>query len=1118
MTTTKQRIFPVRRNYNQWVANQTLEDFALRFTAKSARRWSAKRVALTALGTISFLALEAIGGVITLNYGITNAIAAITVVSLVIFLLGIPISYYAARYGVDIDLLTRGAGFGYLGSTLTSLIYATFTFIFFALEAAIMAMALEVLFNVPLTLGYIISSLVVIPIVTHGFTYISRFQVWSQPLWIALQLAPFVFILLQDPHSFERWLEFDNHMVGGQGFDLLLFGAATTVMFSLVAQIGEQVDYLRFLPEAQPGKRLRWWTTMLAGGPGWIIIGAIKTLAGSFLAVLALHHGLTAELAQEPMHMYLVGFSHVTAHPATLMALAGIFVVLSQLKINVTNAYAGSIAWSNFFSRLTHSHPGRVVWLLFNVMIALVLMEIGIYRAFEVILANYAMVAMAWIGALVADLVINKPLGLSPRHIEFKRAYLYDINPVGFGAMVLATGVALAARAGLWGETAAALASFLALLTAFISAPAIAWITKGRYYIARAPEPETAIKGQACIICEHHFDTEDMAFCPAYNAPICSLCCSLDARCNDACKQHATFQEQLMEWMGVLLPKHMLKHFNSRMGHFASLLLLVTLVIAGFLILVFYQLPDLPPAIEELMATTLAKIFAILIIVSGVVAWLFVLASESRVVAHEESHRQTRMLLEEIDAHEETDRELQKAKELAEAANQAKSRYLTSLSHELRSPLNAAFGYAQLLEHDASIPPDRRKAVATIRRSTEHLSDLIEGLLEISKIEAGRLELYRNQVRISSLVDELVAMFRLQAQEKDIDFTFDSQGHIPEWVITDEKRLRQILINLLSNAIKFTNHGKVSLNFRYRNQVAEFTIRDTGVGIEEDDIQRIFKPFERVRKPGVPVVHGTGLGLTITKLLTDIMGGDLQVTSSPGSGSEFRLSVMLSSIVPSALERPPNQVVKGYFGEHLTLLVVDDDPSHRGLISDMLTPLGFTILEAPDGQTSLELAKRTQPNLILMDIAMPELDGWQTARQLRQQGFHGPLVMLSANVRESQTESLCEGLHTDYMIKPFKLGALLDTLARHLQLKWHHQSPPLHTNTHTELIAPVAIDKALRQELLALAEIGHITGLRKCLEQAQDNGRINTSLATALDSALDRFDFHHLIRLLEKTP
>lgn len=182
----EQRIFRVRRNYNKWVANQTLEDFALRFTGKAARRWSAGRVANTALGAISFLALEAIGGAITLNYGFTNAVAAIAVVSAVIFLLGLPVSYYAARYGVDIDLLTRGAGFGYLGSTLTSLIYASFTFIFFALEAAIMAMALEVLFGLPLTLGYVVSSLVAIPLVTHGITYISRFQLWTQPVWVVL--------------------------------------------------------------------------------------------------------------------------------------------------------------------------------------------------------------------------------------------------------------------------------------------------------------------------------------------------------------------------------------------------------------------------------------------------------------------------------------------------------------------------------------------------------------------------------------------------------------------------------------------------------------------------------------------------------------------------------------------------------------------------------------------------------------------------------------------------------------------------------------------------------------------------------------------------------------------
>ena len=193
--TVKQSIFGSRRNYNVWVANQTLEDFALRFTSKSARRWSYARVSNTALGAVSFLALEAIGATVTLYHGFTNAFIAILAVASIIFVTGLPISYYAAKYGVDIDLLTRGAGFGYLGSTITSLIYASFTFIFFAIEAAIMAIALELLFGIPLAIGYLVCAVLVIPLVTHGITFISRFQLWTQPLWLILQVLPFVFIL-----------------------------------------------------------------------------------------------------------------------------------------------------------------------------------------------------------------------------------------------------------------------------------------------------------------------------------------------------------------------------------------------------------------------------------------------------------------------------------------------------------------------------------------------------------------------------------------------------------------------------------------------------------------------------------------------------------------------------------------------------------------------------------------------------------------------------------------------------------------------------------------------------------------------------------------------------------
>ena len=186
--------------------------------------------------------------------------------------------------------------------------------------------------------------------------------------------------------------------------------------------------------------------------------------------------------------MYLEAFRYVLSQPDLALALTGTFVILSQLKINVTNAYAGSIAWSNFFSRLTHSHPGRVVWLVFNVLVALLLMEIGVYKALEQTLALYSNVAIAWVGALVADLVVNKPLGLRPQHMEFKRAHLYDINPVGVGAMTIATIVSISAFYGLFGPTAKALAPFVALLVAFVTAPLIAYATDGNYYIARKPK------------------------------------------------------------------------------------------------------------------------------------------------------------------------------------------------------------------------------------------------------------------------------------------------------------------------------------------------------------------------------------------------------------------------------------------------------------------------------------------------------------------------------------------------------------------------------------------------------------------------------------------------------
>ncbi|SMF13083.1 Signal transduction histidine kinase [Alteromonadaceae bacterium Bs31] len=1120
-----QEIFRVRRKYNQWVNNQTLEDYALRFTAKAARRWSLSRVAVTALGAISFLALEAIGGAITLSYGFNNAALAVLVVGFLVFLAGIPICYYAARYGVDIDLLTRGAGFGYIGSTATSLIYASFTFIFFALEAAIMAMVLELIFSIPLALGYILCSVVVIPLVTHGITLISRFQVWTQPLWVVLQLLPFIFLFSHEVSIIERWIEFPGEQKASEAgsVSLIYFGAASAVMFSLIAQIGEQVDYLRFLPEKTSENRWRWWAAMLSAGPGWIIVGVLKIFAGSLLAVLALENGVIAEHASDPARMYILAFGYVSQVPELALLLAGIFVIVSQLKINVTNAYAGSIAWSNFFSRLTHSHPGRVVWVVFNVVIALLLMELGVYHAFENTLGVYAIVAVAWVGALVADLVVNKPLKLSPKTIEFRRAYLHDINPVGVGSMLTASLLGIISYMGFLGEDVKALAHFITLATAFVLVPIIAVATKSRFYIAREPMifPSEAGQSVTCCICQNQYETDDMAYCPAYSGPICSLCCSLDSRCQDLCKPVKKIPDLILDAVAHIFPQSVVAQVNSRLVHFCLLLLTIAGITGVLLSLVYSNSVTGVLITDSLMAEMLWKVFFILMIVTGVVTWLFILAHESRLVAQEESQRQNRLLSEEIVAHEETDKQLQAAKEKAEAANSAKSRYLGGISHELRSPLNSILGYAQLLEVDTEISENKRYQLSVIRRSGEHLSDLIEGLLDISKIEAGRLDIHRDHVRISSLMDQLVYMFRLEAEEKGLRFNYRKLSRLPEVVATDEKRLRQILINLLSNAIKFTRQGTVSFSVRYRSQVAEFTIRDSGVGIPEDELERIFQPFERVRRPGMPLVGGTGLGLTITRLLVDIMGGDIEVKNNPDGGCTFTVLLMLAHVVKPVNEAIISQRIYGYKGERKTIMVVDDDASHRGLIADMLSPLGFLVMEAPSAESCLSICEQSLPDLFLLDISMPGMDGVQLAGELRERKVQCPIIMLSAVVREDQTMAPSSA-YDDYLVKPLLLKALLDKLGAYLQLAWIFQ-PAIDTRAEETMgLLPIYNEQERPQQsiidqLCHMAEIGNLSGLKKKIHQLELDEQAGARFIQQLKQLIYRVQFEAIIKLL-RTP
>ncbi|MCW7541692.1 ATP-binding protein [Aquabacterium sp. A7-Y] len=1124
-----QRVIKIRRDYNSWVASETLEDYALRFTPRAFRKWSELRVANTAFGAASFLVLEAVGATLLVEHGFLNAFWAIVATGLVIFLAGLPVSIYAARYGVDMDLLTRGAGFGYIGSTLTSLIYACFTFIFFALEAAIMAYALELAFDIPPAWGYLLCALAVIPLVTHGVTAISRLQVYTQPLWLLMLVLPFAWVLHENPGVLRGLVAYGGEAGSGSHFDLLHFGAATTVGIALITQMGEQADYLRFMPERSAANRRRWWAGVLAGGPGWVVLGVVKMLGGALLAWLAISHSVPADRAVDPNQMYLVAYGYVFSHAGWAVAATALFVVISQLKINVTNAYAGSLAWSNFFARLTHSHPGRVVWVVFNTLIALMLMELDVFQALGKVLGLYANVAIAWMMAVVADLVINKPLGLSPPGIEFKRAHLYDINPVGVGAMGAASVLSVAAHLGLLGAGPQAFSALIALVTAFVTAPLIAWATRGRYYLARHPETPAAGARAAhrCTVCEGEYEGEDMARCPAYRGMICSLCCSLDARCHDLCKPEARVSAQWAAVSRALLPRLLRQRLNTELGHFLLLMGISVLLLAFLFSLVYHaelrSLGEQAAALQPALRLAFIKVYAALVVIGGVVAWWLVLAHKSRQVAQEESNRQTHLLVREIELHRRTDEQLQQAKRVAEQANQAKSRYISAISHELRTPLNSILGYAQLLAEDESVPAHRRQAVSVIRRGGDHLLSLIEGTLDIARIESGKLTLELKPMRFAEGLREMVRMFELQAAGKGLAFTYEPSGPVPEVVRADEKRVRQILLNVLGNAVKFTSAGQVRLRLRHAREIALFEIEDTGPGIAPEELDRIFEPFARGGASGSAPAGGTGLGLTISKMLTELMGGEMTVRSTPGVGTLFRIRLFLPQTRAGLAAQALPAARTGYRGERRRILVVDNEEDDRALLLSLLAPLGFELRQAASGDACLGLLREAadgfRPDVIFMDLAMPGIDGWETVRRIRAEGLsEARIAIVSANAFDQGLDNDVGLTPADFLVKPVRLSELLDWLGRRLQLEWIEApraqpvAPEREPNAEPAVI-PLPPPERLHA-LQQLVEMGYFRGILKLLDEIEAEDPAHAPFAAQMRELARQFQFDAMTRRL----
>jgi signal transduction histidine kinase/ActR/RegA family two-component response regulator len=682
--------------------------------------------------------------------------------------------------------------------------------------------------------------------------------------------------------------------------------------------------------------------------------------------------------------------------------------------------------------------------------------------------------------------------------------------------MLVAAALAMLAYSGALGQWAKAFSPFIALATAMAVSPLLAWKTRGRYYLARTDIDRWA-PGQSvkCSVCDNSFESEDMAHCPAYSAPICSLCCTLESRCHDRCKTDSRAAEQMSGWLQALLPPALSARLNFRVAHY---LLVATSLIAllATVVGVVYAQEAIAGTSDPTLSTAFLKVFALLSVVAAVAAWWVVLGSESRQMAQEESNRHNNLLALEIEAHRRTDAALQTAKEAAEAANQAKTRYVAGMTHELRTPLNSILGYSQiLLKGDAAAPP--REAVQTIHRSGEHMLGLIDGLLDLARIEAGRLQLEPAPLALPAFLDQLVHMVRPQAENKGLAFVYTHAGQLPAWVHADAKWLRQILINLLTNAVRFTDSGTVTLHVDARREVLRFDVVDTGIGVAPQDHLRIFEPFERGaagRRRGEP---GTGLGLTITALLTSLMGGELKLAQTSPAGSTFSVRVYLREVAdpgPQARGGALRQPVSGYIGARRTLLVVDDQPVQRQMLAGMLMPLGFAVREAASGTECLDSLREELPSAILLDLTMDDMDGWQTATSVRASGFKDiPIIIVSANMFENQTERLRAAGCQAFVGKPVIESELIATLERHLGLEWLSASdaiPPASDEAARCAPPQLVLSEDDRAELMRLAQMGHVRGLQTALDRLAAASPAAAATCTWLRGMVTRFELDNL--------
>jgi signal transduction histidine kinase/CheY-like chemotaxis protein len=460
------------------------------------------------------------------------------------------------------------------------------------------------------------------------------------------------------------------------------------------------------------------------------------------------------------------------------------------------------------------------------------------------------------------------------------------------------------------------------------------------------------------------------------------------------------------------------------------------------------------------------------------------------------------------------------AEAAAEAANRAKSEFLANMSHEIRTPMNAILGYAQILGRDAALHPFQRDAVATIASSCDHILRLINEILDLSKIDAGRMELAAADFDLAALVRELAALFQHPCEEKKLGLVVEGLDPArPHVVRGDEGKLRQVLINLLGNAVKFTERGRIVLRATpVPGEAWRFEVEDTGIGIASEVQPLVFRPFQQ--GPGAGAHGGTGLGLTIARLQVELMGGELAVESRPGAGSRFHFTLKLPEGAAREPARAVRQVVRLAAGCTVRALVVDDIAENRAVLSTMLRAIGCEVTLAENGRQALEVVRVSRPDLVFMDMRLPEMDGLEATRRLVAEfaGSGLKIVATSASVLEHERERYAQAGCDEFVAKPFRAERIYASLEHLLGAKFEYRELPPSNAGATIDLTRVTLPEDLAARLTMAAELHSATVMKNCLREVEQLGAPGQRLAEHLREFLASYDMETIQKIVAQLP